>query len=400
MDPSIQSVIADSVAIEAISLHWIGHFFVAAAGLGCLYLLTAAFVLLRHRAPADASPPIHVPVTLLKPLYGGEAGLFGRLSSFCRQNYSAPIQIIFGVQDPADPAIEVVRRIETSMPDSTIELKIDAREHGSNRKMSNLINMASIADMQRVAILADSDIEVGPDYLGAVVKELQRPGVGAVTCLYHGTADQGVWSELSRLALNTHFLPSVVTALSFGAARPCFGSTIALRPDVLKRIGGLQAFKDCLADDYAIGEAVHAAGYQVAVPAFSVGHACNQTSLRQTWESDLRAARTIRNIDPVGYVGSIVTHPLPLALIGALLGSADAMAMALLAIACRVALCICVERTFNLDRHAYWLLPLRDLMSFAVYIAGYFGRGVRWRGYRYRVMTDGTLIQDTNTLQP
>jgi len=380
-------------------LELLGGFFVAAAGFGCLYLLTSAIVILwRGRARPETVAAAPQPVTILKPLHGDEPGLFDRLKSFCTQNYAAPVQIVFGVQNPNDPAIEIVKQLQAALPGAAIDLKIDTRAHGSNRKISNVVNMVTLA-RHPIIVLADSDIEVGPDYLGAVVGELQKPGVGLVTCLYHGAAERNVWSQFARLGLDTHFLPNAVTAIGLGLARPCFGSTMALRLETLDRIGGFQAFADCLADDHAIGDAVRAGGGLVAIPPFSVGHACRQKAFADVVQDDLRCARTIRNIDPVGHFGSIITHPLPLALIAMALGSADGLFFAMIALTCRLALCCCVERVFATPRHSYWLIPARDVLAFGVFVASFFGSAVNWRGYRYRVLSNGRLIQESPTVQ-
>jgi ceramide glucosyltransferase len=301
------------------------------------------------------------------------------------------------VQDPDDPAVAVVRKVQAACPAAAIDLKIDARLHGTNRKISNVVNMVTLA-RHPVIVLADSDIEVGSDYLAAVVGELQRPDVGLVTCLYHSLAGKKIAPQLARLAVDTHFLPNVVTAIRLGLASPCFGSTIALRLETLDRIGGFQAFADCLADDNAIGDAVAAAGEKIAMPSFTVGHACRQQTLREVLSDDLRWARTIRSIDPLGHFGAlVVTHPLPFALIGAMFGAADGPLMIPIALICRLALCLCVERAFGIPRHPYWLIGLRDLLSFGVHVASFCGNAVAWRGYRYRVLDDGRLVEDSST---
>lgn len=382
---------------EGTLLDWLAGFCVVAAGLGCLYLLISAIALLwRSRDSAPAA--IAVPLTILKPLHGDEPGLFGRLMSFCKQDYAAPVQIVFGVQHPDDPAIEIVRRLQAALPGAAIDLKIDARSHGANRKISNVVNMVTLA-RHPVIVLANSDIDAGPDYLNDVVGELQRPGVGLVTCLYHSIADGTIAPQLARLAHDTHFLPNAVTAIQLGLASPCFGSTIALRLETLDRIGGFQAFADCLADDFAIGEAVTDTGEKIAIPAFSVGHACRQKTLAEVIRDDVRSARTIRAIDPLGHFGALITHPLPFALTGLALGAAEAPLMIGMALICRTALCVCVERVFDVPRHPYWLIPVRDLLSFGIHVASFFGNAVAWRGHRYRVLDDGRLIEDSPPVQ-
>jgi ceramide glucosyltransferase len=366
---------------------------VAVAALGCLYLLVGCVALSTFAARRRAAACAPVPVTILKPLHGAEPCLSRRLSSFCRQDYGAPVQVICGVQDPADPAVAIARLLATSPEAPRFDLVIDESAHGSNPKISNLINMLPAAKHD-VLVMADSDMEVGPDYLARIIVELQQPGVGAVTCVYHGVPLSGRWSSHAALGINTHFLPNVVTAVTLRLALPCFGSTIAIGRSLLSRIGGLEAFADQLADDYEIGRAVRSAGHAVAIPAFTIGHACFHERLRGLLARELRAARTVRSIAPLGYAGAFLTHPFPLALAGALLGGDYALVVAAAALACRVALCICAERAFRLPRQPYWLIPSRDLLSFGVYIWSFFGMRVQWRGARYRVAADGSLLSD------
>jgi len=371
-------------------------FCLAGAVIGCLYALLASVLVIRFgRRPRTASA-VHEPVTVLKPLCGVEPGLLARLAPFCRQSYDGPLQIVFGVHDRADGAVEVVEQLKAKFPDTAIDLKIDGRIHGSNRKVSNLTNMNALA-RHDVVMLSDGDIEVGPNYLVDVVASLQNPGVGAVTCLYHGIPRRrGLWPQIAALSTNTQFLPNAIMAMTFGLARPCFGATIALRRETLNRIGGFAPLSDCLADDYALGEAVRATGQDVTVVPELVGHACVHESASELLLHQIRAAKTIRSIDPVGYIGSVMTNPLPFALLGLIAGATGGVLAVAAAIICRSVLCFTVEKVYRLPRQPYWLLPLNDVIEFAVYIASFFGGKVSWRGYRYRVMQDGSLVQDSH----
>ncbi|GJD94642.1 bacteriohopanetetrol glucosamine biosynthesis glycosyltransferase HpnI [Methylobacterium iners] len=378
---------------------WLSPLFLLLALAGCVYGLAAAFLAGRFARRARPSLPEGMPwpsVTILKPLCGLEPNLYENLETFCRQAYAGPVQIVFGVQNAADPAIGIVRRLQEAYPALRLDLMVDARQHGSNRKVSNLINMsAGIA--HDVVVLADSDMVVRPEYLDRIVAELGQPGVNGVTCLYHGVpANRGVFAHLSALAIDVQFLPNVVMGLSLGLAKPCFGSTIAFTRAALTEIGGFEAFRDDLADDYAVGEALRAKGGLVAIPSFTIGHTCVDTDLSGLWSHELRWNRTIRNVDPAGYAGSIVTHAFPLALIGALIPGAGevGLAVAALALACRVLLCIRLERAFGLAPHPYWLLPIRDILSFMNFTWSFVSGAVTWKGHDYRVVADGTLIPE------
>jgi ceramide glucosyltransferase len=370
-----------------------GELCAAGVVLGVLYNVTAAILVLRFPRPTGPARGSYPAVTILKPLHGNEPGLFWRLASFCRQDYPSPVQMVCGTQSDNDPAIDVVKLLATTQASAQVDLRMDAREHGTNRKVSNLINMQAGAHHD-VVMISDSDIVVEPEFLSRAISELQAPGVGGVSCAYFGIAAGGIWAKLSALYINTQFLPNVVTALTFDAARPCFGAAILMRRYMLDRIGGLGTFADELADDFAIGRSIRATGYRVVIPRFAVGHVCFEREFRSFWERQMRSARTIRSIDPVGYVGTIFMHPFALALLAAMIGMPHPALMVATAVACRVVLCSCVERAFGLSRQPYWLVPLHDLISFAVFVSSFLGSAVVWRGHSYHVLADGALKQD------
>src|SRR5690349_438972 len=357
-----------------------GNLCVAAATLGCIYAMLAGALALRfgrRQLPSDDPSRPQPSITILKPLCGHEPDLLGRLLGFAHQHYAGPLQIVLGSQHRTDPAMDAVKRLKALRPAVAIDTAVEPRAFGTNRKVTNLINMAPFASND-IVVLSDSDIEVGPTYLADVVAELQKPGVGAVTCLYHGIAGDGLWSRLSAMSINTYFFSNVVVARSLGFAQPCFGATIALRRETLEEIGGFEAFADCLADDYEMGLAVRKAGYEVAIPPFSVGHVCFERTAAELLRHQVRQSRTIRTIDPVGYAAAIVSHPFALALIGGLLGSPLGLLVAALAVVCRTLQTIAVERAFALERQPYWLIPFRDLIAFTTFVSGFFGTTVSW----------------------
>jgi ceramide glucosyltransferase len=369
-----------------------------AALVGSAYALLAiwaarSFVCTPRPTPLANCPP----VTILKPLHGSEPDLPANLASFCRQDYPAPVQVVFGLSDPADPAATVVRRLIADFPDRELDLVINARRHGANAKVSNLINMQSAARHQTI-VIADSDIVVPPDYLANVVASLVQPGVGLVTCLYRGAGATGLWSRLAAAGINYQFLPNVLVGLKLQLATPCFGSTIALTKTTLTKLGGLQSVVDQLADDYELGMAVRRTGLSVAIAPFIVTHVCAERSFRELLLHDIRWARTIRAVDPLGFAGLVVTYAVPLALIGLLLGGLTPAAWVVAAaLACRFALQAELHRLFQLgdgwsiSSGNFWLGPMRDVLSFVAFVASFFGRRVEWRGRRYGVAADKTL---------
>jgi len=364
----------------------------AVAAVGCVYALVAAWAARGFVRAAPTAPAARYPaVTILKPLHGMEPNLYANLASFCVQDYPAPVQIVFGVADPADPAIGIVRKLIADFPDRDFTLTINSRRHGANRKVSNLINMAGQA-RHEVLVVSDSDIIVDRGYLMRIAASLDRPGVGLVTCIYRGAPATGPWARFAAAAIDYHFLPGVLVGLKFGLATPCFGPTMALRKETLDSIGGFESIADQLADDYVLGALVRGAGLTVAIPAMTIAHVCAERSAREFFRHELRWARTIRSVDPLGYAGLVLTHALPLALLGILFGGiTPASTIAIAALACRFALQFELDRVFRLRDDVFWLGPLRDVASFAVFVSSFFGHSVEWRGHRYGLRAGNKL---------
>ena len=364
----------------------------AATVVGLGYTVLASALIGRFFAGTVAVPSSFPPITVIKPLHGTEWALLDNLSSFCAQDYPGPVQFLFGVHDSADPALQTVDELRRLYPQADITVVADARLHGPNRKISNILNMVPQA-RHDVFVFADSDVCVGADYLRNVIGELERPGVGLVTCAYRGRPDPGFWPRLSAIATNYQFLPGVVTGLALGLARPCFGQTIAMRRDTYERIGGFKPFVQHLAEDYEIGAAVRAAGEQVAIPPFAIAHACVEASAAQLVAHELRWSRTIRRIDPLGHFGTALVHPLPFALLALACsgGALWAWLLAAAAVLARLVLKWRADRALRQRCRDLWLLPLWDIVSFAIYVASFRSSRVIWRGFSFKVDGDGLL---------
>jgi ceramide glucosyltransferase len=366
----------------------------AGATLGIIYNLFAAILVMRFERPSRSRSSMLPSVTVLKPLHGSEPGLFNRLACLCTQDYPKKLQLICGTQATTDTAIDLVRLLARRHPETRIDLVIDERTRGTNRKISNLVNMEPKAHHELI-VLSDSDILVDKQFVSRIVAELEHSRAGAVSCAYYGIAIGDIWARASALNINSQFLPNVIVALTFGATKPCFGSAIAMHKSTLKRIGGLKPFLDELADDYAIGRAVRSTGLDVVIPHFAVGHVCFEHSFQEFWERHMRSSRTIRSIDPVGYIGILFMHPLMLSLMAAIIGTSHPFSLIAVAFASRAVLTSSVERAFKLEPQRLWLVAVHDAISFAVFVSSFFGAVVAWRGSAYRILHDGT-IEDEN----
>lgn len=369
----------------------------AAAGVG--YTLLAAWIVARFgwgRGPVGAAEP----VSLLKPLHGAEPRLAENLATFLDQAWDAPIEMIAGVQREDDPARDALTKLRRSGAgrddDREIVQIVDTTRHGANGKVANLLNIAPHAS-QDLIVLSDSDMAVPPDYLARLGGALNQPNVGAVTCIYRGRGDAGFWSRIAAGGISYHFVPQLMIGLKLGFARPGMGSTIALRRATLEAVGGFAPFADSLADDYELGEAVRAQGLKVVVPPMMLIHGCTERTFRDVWLHERRWAATILAINPGGQIGTIVTHPIPLALIATCFSPRTGLVLLGAAMLARLILKLQIDRAADAVTSSLWHIPFRDCLSFATYGVAFFVRSVDWRGATLKMTSRGRIAAGPQT---
>jgi ceramide glucosyltransferase len=368
------------------------------AALYSMVALTANFIWRLRAGRAGSLKAQRPAVSILKPLCGLEPDLLANLRSFCQQDYPA-FQLIFGVRDPADPALAIVDQLITEFPMVCIEVVINPRLYGDNFKNSNLMNMLEHATHD-LLVIADSDARVGPDYIDAVTAPLQQPKVGLVTCIYRGIPTSTVWSRLGAMYINEWFMPSVLLAWLFGHANYASGQTLSLRRDTLEAIGGLRPMANHLADDYRLGEMVRSLGLKILLSGYEVEAQHHEPSLQSLTMHQLRWMRTLQVLRPASFRFIFLTFSLPLAMLGMLLvasagaGSSSAIAWTLFGLTGAAQLALHFAHRRRSDRTWFSdvaLIPARDLLLFWTWVRTFFISRVIWRGSRFNVDSQGVM---------
>jgi ceramide glucosyltransferase len=369
---------------------------VAAAGVvsSSIYYLVclwSAAVFLREREASDGARPAQAlpPISILKPLKGADPEMYESFRSHCLQNYPE-YEIIFGVSDPNDPAVESVKKLQQEFPERRIQLTVAPEILGANVKVSNLAQMLPEARYDYL-IVNDSDIRVEPDYLRRVTAPLADAQVGMVTCLYRGVAAATLGSRLEALGISTDFCASVLVARQLeGGIHFGLGSTLAFRRAELEKIGGFLSFVDYLADDYELGQRIAALGLKVKLSDVVVETFLPSYSLRDFFAHQLRWARGVRDARRGGYLGLIFTFGLMWALLAVVAngGVPWAWSALTLTLLLRLAVAFVVGHKVLHDPQVarkFWLIPLRDLIAVGVWIASLGGHTISWRGESFRL---------------
>jgi ceramide glucosyltransferase len=356
-----------------------------------LLCLWSAATFLRERQAGEGARPTRFlpPISILKPLKGTDPEIYESFRSHCLQDYPE-YEIIFGVSDPNDPAVESVKALQREFPDRRIQLVVSEKILGANVKVSNLAQMLTEARYDHL-IVNDSDIRVEPDYLRRVTAPLANSQVGLVTCLYRGVPGATLGSRLEALGISTDFCASVLVARQLeGGIHFALGSTLAFRRVELDKIGGFTSFVDYLADDYELGKRIAGLGLTVNLSDVAVETYLPSYRLREFFAHQLRWARGIRDARAGGYLGLIFTFGLLWALLALMASGGAPWAFITLAITLllRFAAALVVGRGVLQDRQILrdaWLIPLRDLLAVAVWFASLGGHTVTWRGDRFRL---------------
>jgi ceramide glucosyltransferase len=336
-------------------------------------------------APATDQPPI----SILKPLSGVDEGLEDNLRSFFEQQYPY-FEILFAVRSASDPAIGVVERLRARYPAIPSRLIVTGEPPYPNAKVYSLDRMLAAA-AHDLLVMADSDIRVTPEMLATVAAEFADRAVGMATCPYRAVPGRSPWSTLEAVGLNTEFIGGVLVARMLDGMKFALGPTIVARRETLAGIGGFDAVKDFLAEDFVMGNRAAELGYGVILSSYVIEHRIGSQALAANWRHRLRWNRSTRRSRPAGYVGQLFTNPLPLALlfwtaapqwwsiVAATVVFRAAAAWATAGVALRD----------PLVRRLWWLVPVQDLASFAAWLAGFFGNTITWRGRKYYLRVDG-----------
>ena len=380
---------------------------------GILYFLLAivaarVFLAVRKRKLPDFAPG----VSILKSLKGRDPEMIEAFRSHCRQNYAGEYELLFGVSDLEDPAIQAVQHLQIEFPEHSIRLIECPRRLGPNGKVSNLIQLVPHARYPYL-LINDSDIIVSPRYLQRVMAHFAPPSlaasetptpaeqgrasskpeapVGMVTTLYRGHAHGSLGSRLEALGIATDFQAGVLLSrMLSGGLRYGLGSTLAVSREALDKIGGLEPLVDYLADDHELGARIFRAGYRVALAGEVVETSIPAYNWRGFVDHQVRWARTVRDASPWGYVGLVFTHGFAWALLNVVASGISPLSLWLLGLSffLRLALVMTVGAEVLADHQVLprlWLLPFRDLVAVGIWIAGFAGDAIVWRNERFQL---------------
>jgi ceramide glucosyltransferase len=341
--------------------------------------------------------PLTPSVSILKPVKGMDADSYDNFASFCSQQYSGAVQLIFAAASPDDAIIPVIRQLIDDFTNHDITLVINPALYGPNYKVSNLINAFPQAKHD-IIIVCDSDVSVEPDYLLSVTAHFADPQIGLVTSLYRTSEVHGIATALEATGFTSEMIPNVLVAQQLEGLTFALGASMAVRRAALESVGGFEVLAGYLADDYHLGNKIHRAGWHIALDSCFIESVIKADNIMTVFSRQLRWARTMRVSRPGGYLASGITLPFPAALLASFLAPTPAVGVTAVALlyGVRLSVSLLFSRRFVRDGLFpvwLWLLPLRDMLSFFIWALSFLGNRVEWRGSRF-VLKPGGKIEE------
>lgn len=340
----------------------------------------------------------HTPVSIIKPLRGYDPNLQDNIRSFCVQDYPE-YEVLLGFTDPGDSALADAREVAAAQPDCAVRVVVNETGPGVNRKISNLQGLAEAARYTLLA-MSDSDMRADRDYLGRITGEyFSRENVGLVTSLYKIPNPVSAGAALESLTIALDFIPSVLVARRLEGITFGLGASMFLSKKSLEDIGGFSVIADYLADDYRIGNRLWEKGYHIILSRYVIENVAGHMSMADYLIHQLRWARTYRASRPKGFFGYGITHMLPLSLVYLFLHGTTILSLSMVGavLVLRLGLALVLYR--KVIRSRGWLkwlpiVPIKDVLSFGIWVWSFSGRKVFWRGKYYRIEKDGRIREE------
>lgn len=349
----------------------------------------------KARAKAPKITAFAPAASILKPVRGLDRDAYANFASFCSLDYPE-YEILFAVEEANDPIVAVIEQLRRDFPERAIRLFTGVPQPGANHKVNNLCKLVQEARYELLAI-SDSDVRVQSDYLREVAAPFADPEVGAITAFFRAVPGGTLAADLEALVLATETVPNAVVARKIeGRMQFLFGWTMATTKSRLASIHGFEAMVNFHSDDFELGNRMAAGGFRIELMNQPVQMVYPRSTMRDFFRHELRWAIGLRNVRPSGYAGLFLTFGLPWAILAAIVAPSRGLAGAYLAayFVLRLAL-VWTMGIWGLNdevtRKSWWLVPLRDLLNFGVWVAGFFTNKITWRGLEYRV-EKGLLI--------
>ncbi len=362
-----------------------------------LHLLTSAIIMNRKIKTSficsDSKPKVDFPfITILKPLKGVDDALEENLRSFFHLDYPN-YEIIFGLDSYDDPALGIVRKLQTEYKLVKSKMVVSDYAIGLNPKVNNMNNMYPLAEGDFIFI-NDSNTRVASNFLEKLISEFDEENVGLVTATIRGVGATNVTSIWENLHLNTFVAPNVFIAKKIANISIVIGKSILIPKKVLEEIGGFDALKNYLAEDFLLGVKVKELGYEIKTSLTMVDNVNEKISFKRFLNRHSRWAKMRRNIHIKHYLLEWCSNPIFVSLL--LMGylhNLDGIIIFTIVTAVKISHDSFIMMLMRSDFkwHNIFAVPFKDLAIALIWFTPFFSYKVKWRDNKIKIGKDSFL---------
>jgi ceramide glucosyltransferase len=341
--------------------------------------------------PGDEFTP---PISNLKPVKGLDPDAYENFASLCRQNYPE-YELLFCTTDHSDPSVPLIEKLMKDFPERKIRLLYSAGSNAINDKVAKLGMMVKEAQYDHL-VINDSDVKVEPNYFRTIVKPLQDPRVGGVTCFYVSTQDKNYVERLQTIGMITDFYAGLLVAWELDGVHFALGPTMVSTKVCVKAFGGFEVLESRPADDLLFGRLIAEQGVEMKLLPYTIETVPDYNGLDELFAKRARWMTVMRKMRPWGHLGLLFTWGLPWSLAAVAVRPTAAIAASYLGsyLLCRVLIAWLIG-VQGLKQKELWKkfawIPFWDAMAFVVWAASFGRNFIRWRGVDYDLV-GGQLV--------
>jgi ceramide glucosyltransferase len=348
----------------------------------------------KNVSPQSSSTGFCPPISILKPLKGLDDDLFDNLVSFCEQDYP-DYEIIFCLEEVNDPALKLAEKVKKTYPHKKISIVIKEDDYALNPKVNNLIAAYRKAQFPYF-LISDSDVRVDKDYLAEIIKHMEDPRVGLVSNLIRGIGSRTIGALLENLHLNSFVIGNVALLTTFLKIPVVVGKSMLMRKKTFEEIGGFEAVKNVLAEDFVIGQRMYKKGAQIITSGHVINAVNRSRTLKQFLKRHARWGKLRWKLGVIGYVAEILSNAVFIAFLSLFVLRPITLSISLAA----AVFCLKIMGDYALGKRIrsahrffhYLLSPLKDIIIGFIWFVPFISGRVMWRRHKYKITKGSVLV--------
>ncbi len=331
-------------------------------------------------------------VSILKPLKNTDDEIEENLESFFLTDYP-DYEIIFGVDSIDGPIGKIISILQRKYPEVLTKIVETGIPSTENPKIHKLAIMEKEATGE-IYWVTDSNIRVEKNTLKNLMKEYIINGSKIVFSPILGTGSRTVGSVIENLFISFFLSGNVISEWKLFKYAIIVGKSTLIEKKALALFGGFSYFKDCLAEDFSMGETFVRSKFPISTNFVWITNINKTTTIKGFFLRMERWAKLRFRLKKHFYILEVLLNPIMIALIFAVImrNSIGAVVFGL-----SVFLKITLESLnfFSLnkmDRKKYpvlltlpFCIILKDILLFAVYFTPFFSKTVSWRGSKIKI---------------